>query len=249
MKIFFFFVLSICTCSLQAQQFRFVFEGQEGMPLNEKKFSKWIVKNPSNYNGVYHFGESEWEWDLIVFATDTSLVLQGRPGTWGRDENGRESWVMNCQTANNCRLTGHQFTSDHFSGYFMKYTEGQPAYGIVLLSENGKMDTVEFGGRNQTKLVEYFDGQFPELSAKILDDKYFAAKTRDQLQLMRNEIFARYGMKFTKGGKMHTHFTKSNWYRPTKNSVEECLTLVEKRNLEKILAFEKAISDQAIQHD
>jgi hypothetical protein len=238
MKILFFFTFLFCTCVLHAQKFRYVFEGIEDMKLNEKKFSKWAVKNASEYSGVYHFGESEWEWDLVVIASDTSLILQGRPGSWGDDENGKMTWVMKCNTASNCRLTGHEFTSDYFKGYFMKYTESKPAYGIVLLSKNGKLDTVEFGGRTMTNLTKYFYGQFPELSAKILDDKYFTGKTKEQLTLMRNEIFARYGMKFTKGGKMHTHFKKFDWYRPSKDNVGNCLTLVEKRNLEKILAFE-----------
>lgn len=238
MKIIFIFLFAICTCSLHAQKFRYVYEGHEEMKMDEKKFTKWTVKTPSEYSGVYHFGESEGEWDLVVIATDTSLVLQGRPGAWGDDENGQMTWVMECITANNGRLSGHEFTSDHFKGYFMKYTEGKPVNGIVLLSENGKMDTVEFGARTDTKLTGYFHGQFPELSSRILDDKYFEGKTKEQLQLMRNEIFARYGMKFTKGGKMHTHFKKFDWYRPSKDAVGDCLTLVEKRNLEKILAFE-----------
>jgi hypothetical protein len=238
MKIIFFTLFSICTCSLHAQKFRYVFEGHEEMRLDEKKFSKWTVKTPSEYTGVYHFGESEEEWDLVVIVTDTSLVLQGRPGGWGRDEDGKETWVMQCITANNARLKGNEFTSDWFKGYFMKYTEGKPVNGIVLLSENGKLDTVEFGDRTNTKLAGYFYGQFPELSSKIVDDKYFEGKTKEQLQLMRNEIFARYGMKFAKGGKMYAHFRKFDWYRPAKDAVGDCLTIVEKRNLEKILVFE-----------
>src|ERR1700756_4902692 len=61
--------------------------------LNPKKLSKWVSKDLSAYNGIYHFGESEAEWDLLVIAYDSSLVLQTFSNNWGRVDNSEsETW-------------------------------------------------------------------------------------------------------------------------------------------------------------
>ena len=35
--------------------------------------------------GVYHFGESEAEWDMLVMLCGDSLIVQKRSGSWGHD--------------------------------------------------------------------------------------------------------------------------------------------------------------------
>lgn len=80
----------------------------------------------------------------------------------------------------------------------------------------------------------------PQLSYKIMDDAWLRSQSKDDLQLMRNEILARYGMRFQKGGKMFNYFSKQDWYQPQLDNVMGLLTEIEKRNLEKIQLFEKA---------
>jgi hypothetical protein len=55
--------------------------------------------------------------------------------------------------------------------------------------------------------------------------------TKDQLTLMRNEVFARYGYTFSKNEKLRLYFTKKEWYQAEKVSLDLVLTPIEKKNL------------------
>jgi hypothetical protein len=52
-----------------------------------------------------------------------------------------------------------------------------------------------------------------------------------ELKIIRNEIFARYGMIFKKGSEMDLYFKKQDWYQPQYKSVDQFLTQLEKDNL------------------
>ena len=208
--------------------------------MDPKLLSKWTVKNPKDYSGIYHFGESEGEWSLLVFVTDTSFFAQALDHHWGPQHHTRqEVWLQDCKTYTNVKLNANGFAGDGFWGYFVNYQwEDGPQNGIILLTANGKMDTAEFGGRVDVAFKGFFEGDYPELSYKVMEDAYFQTKSKEQLQIMRNEIFARYGMIFAKNGKAYNHFVKKTWYRPWKKDVGDCLTPIEQKNLERIKAFE-----------
>lgn len=55
---------------------------------------------------------------------------------------------------------------------------------------------------------------------------------------MRNEIFARYGLIFQKGGQMDKYFSRQKWYRKNYNKVNQWLTKIELLNIETIKKVE-----------
>ena len=81
-------------------------------------------------------------------------------------------------------------------------------------------------------------GQFPIASNKVLNQNDLNRMSKRDLQIMRNEIFARYGYIFKSGGQMDRHFRKTNWYRPEYKNVDSKLTEIEKKNIELILKHE-----------
>lgn len=60
----------------------------------------------------------------------------------------------------------------------------------------------------------------------------------NELKIMRNEIFARYGYTF-KTKEMIYHFRKQRWYRPMNTNVTSMLTSIEKENGRRIQMYEK----------
>ena len=62
--------------------------------------------------------------------------------------------------------------------------------------------------------------------------------TIDDLDLMVNEIYAEYGLKF-KTAKWQTYFSQFNWYKPQYDNVDKLLSKLDKKNIE-IIAKEKA---------
>jgi hypothetical protein len=55
--------------------------------------------------------------------------------------------------------------------------------------------------------------------------------TKDELMLMYNEVFARYGYTFSKTKKLRMYFTKKEWYQAEKESLGLVLTPIEKNLL------------------
>ena len=60
----------------------------------------------------------------------------------------------------------------------------------------------------------------------------------DQVRLLRNSIYARYGYRF-KSKDLSDHFGKFSWYKAKADSVDRLLTAVDKGNLDIIAAVEK----------
>ncbi len=64
----------------------------------------------------------------------------------------------------------------------------------------------------------------------------------NQLRLMRNEIFARYGYIF-KSDDLKEYFSKKIWYAPEHETVDHLLTEIDKGNIKRILHFENSLKN------
>jgi hypothetical protein len=75
---------------------------------------------------------------------------------------------------------------------------------------------------------------YPEASYKILEISELKNLEKEDLDIMRNEIFAGHGYIF-KTEKWNKYFTNQDWYNPRYENVTEKLTIIEKINIERIL--------------
>lgn len=87
-------------------------------------------------------------------------------------------------------------------------------------------------------------GQYMHASKRMLSADDLDGMTKQELKIMRNEIFARYGYKF-KTPDMQEHFASQSWYQPTVTDVSRRLTPIEKKNIEFIKSFEDHGSDKS----
>jgi hypothetical protein len=224
----------------------YVFQGYVGSDdtLNPKKLYKWEAQKLSAYNGVYDFGESEGEWELLVIATDSGLVLQSFHFEWGKVDN-IEGYTFRkrVRVYRNVKVSSNKFISDSLTGFFMTYNTSElKRNGIILLKNPAKIDTVEFGRKYDSldKFWFFKKGDYGELSYELPDTSYFRSRSKEQLFFMRNEIYARYGQRFAKGGKAYAYFSKKGWYAPFRDNVQMCLTEIEFRNIALIKYFERS---------
>ncbi len=82
-------------------------------------------------------------------------------------------------------------------------------------------------------------GQYPMLSYQKLPDSFFENRNEEELRLMRNEIFARYGYIF-RSRDLASHFEKESWYRKVFDEIpEDVLTDIEKYNIKRVQEAEK----------
>ena len=91
--------------------------------------------------------------------------------------------------------------------------------------------------------IDYSKRLFPDASSRRLSKRDLKGKHRDELSMMRNEVFAAYGYIF-KSDRFQSHFKKMRWYKPTQKDVTDQLTLIEKANVQLIKAVEDEFEDQ-----
>ena len=81
-------------------------------------------------------------------------------------------------------------------------------------------------------------GDFPFTALQPMTCGQIEHFTRKELRLMRNEIYARYGMRF-RSADLQKHFEAKAWYTPTTDDVSEQLSEIERINIEMIRQIEK----------
>ncbi len=81
-------------------------------------------------------------------------------------------------------------------------------------------------------------GFYPQASQRILKAADVEELTKFQLQMMRNEIFARHGYCFKKK-EMRDYFEIEDWYVPDTVDIKDKLTELEKQNITLIKKYEQ----------
>jgi YARHG domain len=81
-------------------------------------------------------------------------------------------------------------------------------------------------------------GEYPQASTRLLKQKDVENMYKQDLEFMRNEIFARHGYCFKKK-KLRQEFEMEDWYVPNTVDIKGFLTDVEKKNIELIKRYEK----------
>jgi serine/threonine-protein kinase len=80
-------------------------------------------------------------------------------------------------------------------------------------------------------------GMFPEASTRLLTPSDLASRSRWELRIMRNEIFARHGYIF-KTPEMCSYFARQSWYSPRYDDVTKFLSDIEVSNTKIIKSSE-----------
>jgi hypothetical protein len=89
-------------------------------------------------------------------------------------------------------------------------------------------------------LAQQFQGNYTFATWRLLTKDELVKMTQTDLQIMRNEIYARYGYQFKQGSEMDNYFKKQPWYRGYYRDINNFLTGLEKRNIELIRNIEKS---------
>ena len=81
-------------------------------------------------------------------------------------------------------------------------------------------------------------GSWPESSQRLLKATDLENLMKEDLEFMRNEIFARHGYCFNKKH-LRQQFEMEDWYVPNTVDIKGFLTDIEKKNIEMIKRYEK----------
>jgi hypothetical protein len=112
------------------------------------------------------------------------------------------------------------------------------ANGITLY--NSEFKDLAYQPTTVFKTIKYFDngkGWWHQTSNKVLCVAYLELFDAQQLRLMRNEIYARHGWKFSSDD-LQKHFSQFSWYKPLGNNSAVKLSALEQFNVNLIKAME-----------
>jgi hypothetical protein len=92
-------------------------------------------------------------------------------------------------------------------------------------------------------IYEPANGEYPEASERILEKDDVANMLKEELEIMRNEIYARHGYSF-KDKSMRRHFDTTAWYVPMGVDIRANLTDVEVENIYLIYTYENYYEEE-----
>jgi hypothetical protein len=95
----------------------------------------------------------------------------------------------------------------------------------------------EFGSFRSPTLF-WHTGKYPYASYKKLSEVELQKMSQQDLQIMRNEIYARYHYIFTPNGEMDKYFRTQKWYSAENRNVDRFMTELEKQNIHLIQKVE-----------
>lgn len=212
--------------------------GQESFDyIDTALIKQWNPKFQIEYQAVYHFGDSEWESKLILISGLDKWYAQIESGSWSGNGNDL-TWVYSYENLTNVRVIGNKFFSDKTNGEFVYYDgkEGRIKGLKVYESWSGE-DRFEIG-HQLNSIQSIYSGKFPQASLRLLSAEELQMMSKNDLKIMRNEIFARYGYKFKAGGEMDSYFQQQDWYKKQHDIVNDFLTHLEKENIKLIKEIE-----------
>jgi len=99
-------------------------------------------------------------------------------------------------------------------------------------SSTAKVKPKYFDLKPQQCRYEKDAGDYPQSSQRLLKDNDLQIPV-DELDWMRNEIYARHGYSFA-NKEIASQFSNQNWYMPCSTNVENKLTQIEKTNIQRI---------------
>ena len=227
-----FIFLTITTVKAQ------LFGTQDMIEEENISLKTWAEDNINNYAGIYSFGESEAESSLHLSISDRIICAQLKKGDWVFKSGQTIGWHFTYENYTNVKIIENNFYSDQSNGEFVSFKHNNKQYkGLKLFNppiQMGNNGEFEIGSFSEVdKLGKYF-----KTKTEVLSIGNLKKKNKEELKIMRNEIYARYHYLF-KTKKMSDHFNKQEWYTGYYQNVDSFLTEIENENIKKIRTVEK----------
>ena len=219
---------------------------------------KGLIKNlREKYNAEFN--------DLIISIYDTGSHEQNQPATLKKGANTfqkTEQHTNEMRTGKNYKnrsilmgalailiiIAAGLYFSGVFSSGKIKNNKisTSPSVNQSLVNDNKTSNTTPLSNitspSNSTNMVTAnngtdIQGRFPFASTRLLNVSDLSGLNKQDLKIMRNEIFARHGYIF-KTPEMKAYFAKQSWYHERYSDVSSMLSYLEQKNVALIKKYE-----------
>lgn len=208
--------------------------------IDSTKLTEWKVENINEYEGVYFFGISEGESQFNLAIEKDTICAQIEYFEWVEKIDGKGGPEPRFELFKNVRIVGNKFFSNIANGEFVIYNDGnEKIKGIKIYNPWSGEEGFEIGEYEKKNYLEYFDGKYPFTKFKVITKTELEKYNPKELDIIVNEIFARYCYIFKPNGEMEKYFKQQNWYTPINKDVYSLLNTIEKRNIQIISEIRK----------
>lgn len=183
----------------------------------EKKNTNLIIEV------MYPQGGYSSSYEMISFSPDCRIIMSKSIGSTRLNNNGGSQSVIRIINDSLIEVKKERVKFDS-EGEAEKVNETEYSYFVL----NGQ-------GFYSVEISKISKGRvYPKASAEIINLSELMEMNKEDLDIMRNEIFADHGYIFNTE-KWKEYFNKQGWYKPCRYEVSNKLTLIEKINIERIL--------------
>ncbi len=214
-----------------------------GVPSYEIDFStieKIQNTKIADFEGSYHFGESEGESTLEIIYSNGKLFARSIYADWENDQwalkNDRERIRYKKGKIEIGKYSYELYQCIKTTYHLLEEGEQVLVSHIFEDVNNKPYHFIQLNINSPLKIPE---GKYPETNFVKLTPIDLKLYSKDELKIMRNEIFARKGYVFKKGGSMEQYFLQKKWYNLIKKTKHPNLNDIERHNVNTILELEK----------
>ena len=224
--------------------------------VDESTIKPWVESDIEKYEDRYIFQPNDGNY-LIIIVDDTCISAQIHyPHHW--TEAGFYMETSNIDSSEfrthseyvpltGVEIKNGKFYSDQYIGEFITFQSDSILYKGIKVLNSWNLDLwpeykYEIGVKRSEKPSEFLKGKYTETSTTILDSTYLSSFSKKELQIMRNEIYARYQYRFKEGSEMSKYFSQQTWYvnRAARYKyVSHMFTWIELKNIELIKKIEE----------
>ncbi len=235
MRNLFFILICILSTPLYAQIPKFVAGPDPRDPIQRLQLSEGAI-----HPGVYQFGLSEGQLDLLVIPHGKNYIVQYIYGGWERSYYTREMvWIHKYATFNDVKPDSNRLHFGKYTAHFVNYQSNRKSVlinGNLLQNRVLSKDSVQIGFYSSNVERYYQAPELYELSLELKSFTFFKRKSTQNLETMRYTLFAKYGQVFRLGDETDEYFRKKEWYEPCLLETADLLTDIEKANLKMLEA-------------
>ncbi len=200
--------------------------------VNPSTIKKVADSKIHDYEGSYHFGDSEGESQLEIIYSNAKLFARTDYAEW---EN--NTWAAKSDRLAIKYLNGKvKINKTYYELSFSDKAKGLTSHYYKNIDDK----TQHYIQFNPNRKIEKPQGKYPEASFVKLAADDLSHFSKPDLKIMRNEVFARNGHTFKQGGELDYYFSQKEWYKPKGKIKNSNLNDVEKYNVALILELEKS---------
>lgn len=224
---------------------------QSGMRVDPSLVDEKVGDSVTKINTVFHFKNDTKNYFIKILNLDGKTYAQGISEFIKLDFNSRKGGDLHrkVQKLTNIKIEDGNFISDQVKASFIFLKEKDKSHN----ESNSKIKLMvctkdKIGNRNcrinDDEVIltpQEFPGKYPQTAFTRLGIEDLKDKKPKELELMKNEIFARYGYRFSNPDDVK-YFYKQDWYEPIVDNKNIELNDLESDNVAMIDLFKKLIT-------